>query len=253
MTFPPLTWSADVAVGDWIAPRLAAFGGGRVDSVVPGGFQAYIRILHPVQDGRTWADVCAETGATAHAAMQWNAISRYRGGDTCSDAEGVAPRLGNLEPAALQLLYAALAPSVGAQLCWFALWEGWGWFGGGTALVSLGDPADPMDGSAPALSPSMLAGPKLELPFRAYHLFSGPLEAVFGMGWHHTPDWFQPQSPSLFWPQDRSWCVATEIDFDSTLVGGSRELVDRVLASGLEAWEVHPRELLSDNGDTVNQ
>jgi hypothetical protein len=29
------------------------------------------------------------------------------------------------------------------------------------------------------------------------------------------------ESPCLFWPADRAWCVATEVDFDSTLVSGS--------------------------------
>jgi hypothetical protein len=35
------------------------------------------------------------------------------------------------------------------------------------------------------------------------------------MGHQVTDDWFAPRSPSLLWPGDRSWCVATEIDVDS--------------------------------------
>jgi len=46
------------------------------------------------------------------------------------------------------------------------------------------------------------------------------------------PDAFDPQSPNLFWPSDRAWCVATEIDLDSTYVGGSRALVEAILADG---------------------
>ena len=48
----------DMSVTEWIAPRLGPFGG-QVGSVVPHGFQAYARVLHPPEelDGRptTWA------------------------------------------------------------------------------------------------------------------------------------------------------------------------------------------------------
>ena len=33
------------------------------------------------------------------------------------------------------------------------------------------------------------------------------------------------QSPNLWWPDDRAWFVATEIDFDSTFVGGEDRLI----------------------------
>jgi hypothetical protein len=36
--------------------------------------------------------------------------------------------------------------------------------------------------------------------------------------------------PSIWWPDDRAWCVATEIDFRWTYVAGSRELVDALVA-----------------------
>jgi hypothetical protein len=63
--------------------------------------------------------------------------------------------------------------------------------------------------------------------------------------WHDTLN--------LAWPDDRSWFVASEIDFDSTVVGGSRELVDRVLASGLETAEIGADADLSWEGDHVNR
>ena len=54
---------------------------------------------------------------------------------------------------------------------------------------------------------------------------------------------FSGQSPSILWPSSRAWCLATEIDFYSTLVGGSAELVDALLAHpGLEAWPVEPQD-----------
>jgi hypothetical protein len=62
-----------------------------------------------------------------------------------------------------------------------------------------------------------------------------------------------PQSPSLLWPQDHSWCLATEIDFDSTLVAGSADLVEAVLAApGLEAWRVQEGDDLTAFADEIS-
>ena len=48
-------------------------------------------------------------------------------------------------------------------------------------------------------------------------------------------------SPNLVWPADRAWFLASEIDFDSTLVGGSSELIETILGdSKLDAWLVGP-------------
>ena len=112
-----------------------------------------------------------------------------------------------------------------AQESFFALWPGWGWVDGGGVFPKPARAAYPAE---------ILDRPRLELPNRTYLLFSGPLteSPVFVNPYHAT----RPQSPSLFWPADRSWCVASEIDFDSTIVAGSAELVAAVLASpGLEA------------------
>ena len=70
---------ADVSAGDWIAERVRG-PLGTVGSVVPRGFAAYARVLHPVElyDGRTpltWAQVCQLTGRIPHALMQWAAIA----------------------------------------------------------------------------------------------------------------------------------------------------------------------------------
>jgi hypothetical protein len=62
---------------------------------------------------------------------------------------------------------------------------------------------------------------------------------------------FEVQSPNLFWPDDRSWCVGTEIDFDSTLVADTPELIEVVLAApALEAWVVRTEDSLAFDGDT---
>jgi hypothetical protein len=45
----------------------------------------------------------------------------------------------------------------------------------------------------------------------------------------------------------------SEVDFDSTLVGGSGELVEAIVASpNLEAWKVEPTTSLAEGADKVN-
>ena len=49
------------------------------------------------------------------------------------------------------------------------------------------------------------------------------------------------QSPTLWWPQDRSWFVCTELDTVATDLGGSEELVAALLAvPGLRVSRVSP-------------
>jgi hypothetical protein len=44
---------------------------------------------------------------------------------------------------------------------------------------------------------------------------------------------------AAIWPADHSWLVATEIDFDSTLVGGPQVLIDALVASAeLEVLQI---------------
>lgn len=69
-------------------------------------------------------------------------------------------------------------------------------------------------------------GPRVELPGRNYALFVGPLA-----GLQSLMDAQDEHSPNLWWPDDRAWCVATEIDLAWTYVGGSAALISDVLAS----------------------
>jgi hypothetical protein len=217
----------DVSVADWVAPRLTC-SFGRVSTTVPGGFAAYARVLHPVDDEATWAEVCSDTGATAHALMQWHRICGAEPGEPI-EWWGEAPQQGDLEPDVLEALLRVLGGFTEPGMsCLHALWDGYGWVG----------PSE---------------SPRLRLPHRSYLLFRGELAAAAELGGNVTPDWFLPHSPNLLWPEDRSWCVATEVDYDSTLVGGSVPLVAAVLAApDLEAWPVGPDDDLSVDGDQVN-
>lgn len=71
-----------------------------------------------------------------------------------------------------------------------------------------------------------------------------------GLGW--TAD-FPGVMPQLLWPADHTWVVASEIDFDSTIVAGSRTLIEAVVADDrFEAFEITEDSDLSWDGDTIN-
>lgn len=256
---------ADASAGDWIAERLRG-PLGTVGSVVPRGFAAYARVLHPVEfdDGRTpltWAQVCQLTGRIPHALMQWAAITTPN-----AEAEGAtAPssrwddgdvQVGSLAPSAFGALIDVLAPATGGQDCFHAVWEGWGWVDGtGVKAFSSsgGGRIEPARAPEPGVSAEVWALPRLRLPHRDYLLFRGPVRAALGRELAGVSGRFEPQSPSLLWPADHSWCLSTEIDFDSTLVGGSDDLISAVLsAPGLDAWPVEPDDDLTVFADLPN-
>jgi hypothetical protein len=270
MSMEGLRSALDPGVGDWIAPRLRG-GFGAVCRSIPRGYPAYARLLHPVEpdaaEPRTWAEVCERTGRTAHALMQWEAITTpapapRSGVEVALSRDGrweeVQVQCGTLAPEALRPLLDVLAPFTGDQDCYQALWEGWGWLTGGSTFLAFSTsdgsrPQTPARAAPPDVLERALNAERLSLPGRDYLMFSGPLHTAMDMGNQITQEWFDPQSPNLMWPADRSWCLASEIDFDSTLLAGPAKLIDAVLASPtLEAWAVEEDDDLSAFADQLN-
>ena len=252
MTLRGPTYGQDPSAAEWLTDRTDG-PWGSVTSVVPTGFDAYARVLHPVdEDAATrWSTVAEQLGTRVHPLVQWH---RLVGSDDPANASGGSwpdkPQVGQLAPAALGALLQVLARHTRTpDHCWFCTWEGYGWISGSPAVATLGS-TDPIP---PGATPRALASARVELPGRRYLLGAGPVDAAVGNGWQVTPDWFQPQSPNLFWPDDRAWFVGTEIDFDSTIVAGSRHLIDELLADPeLECWPVHPTASLASDADTIN-
>ncbi|MFT4230585.1 MAG: hypothetical protein QM602_09865 [Microbacterium sp.] len=115
------------------------------------------------------------------------------------------------------------------------------------------------------LSDEISRGPRLELPGRDHVLFRGGVRELARPDWvrhvpwrdvpgeeHGFPPW--AQSPSLVWPDDRAWVLVTEVDDDSTIVGGSLELVAALCADPrIEAMPVPEGADLSWAGDVINR
>ena len=70
--------------------------------------------------------------------------------------------------------------------------------------------------------------------------------------WVDEPMW--AQSPSILWPDDHAWVLATEIDFDSTLVAGTTKLIKELMqTAGLEVLAIRTDADLTRDGDRLNR
>lgn len=209
-------------------------------SIVPAGFAAYARVYHPIWhlDGLTrtamrWAAVARANNRTAHRRMQWPSIigsyALYQT-QTLPFVSGDLfehPAEGSLPPDVARPLWRTLAAhTTTPDRCWFAVWEGFG-----------------------CLRADVRSAPAFDIPNRQLHLFSGPIQAIeatFGDPSYH-------QSANLWWPEDRAWCVATEIDFVTTYIAGSRAAIAAVVGHAeLESDEVESSDGVAWASDTIN-
>jgi hypothetical protein len=263
----------DVSAADWVVDGVGSFGSG-VKGLLPSSFESYARILHPAwrrgeewhREAVTWETVAAETGRKVHSRVQFDSLTGVERGEP-RDYE---PDVGEMPPSLLSDLCEVLkGHTTTPERCWFCLWEGWAWVGGApsAAIMSTAeDVDDPFVDLPPAFPPEIINGPRVSLPGRGYILFDGPLDAATEMGLRIGElvndvrpdagvelDEFSPQTPNLLWPDDHAWCVATEVDLDSTYLGGSEALVQAILAdTRFEAWRAELDEIVHSGGDDVN-
>ena len=234
MPFAGRTPERDVSAGAWIAAATAARPWPTVGALVPVVFDAYARVLHPAyryedEDDveMTWGQVAAANGTTAHPLMQWPAITcawEYVSEDSQPPIWDRAPDEGHL-PTALAARMAAVLRrhTTTPDDCRFGVWAGCG----------------VVEADAPAL----------ELPHREHWLIRGPAELAAA----NLAEEPSEQSAHLWWPADRAWCVATDIDLMSTYVGGSAACVAELLATpGLEVRAVDVGSAVDFASDRVN-
>lgn len=114
------------------------------------------------------------------------------------------------------LLRDALAQHGVTGRCWFALWDGW------------------------PTAEAWPQAPRFHLPHRDFLLFSGDLASDL-MVFDDDPRGF-----SLWWPDDRAWVVANEVDSDATYIAGSASLIgDLLRTEGLDVSEVEPDDQIT--------
>jgi hypothetical protein len=244
-------WSDAVEEASWIGERLAPFDTYRVTSFEPRGFAAYARVLHPAADPLRgerlvrWADVAAWSGMPLQADAQFHSVALppvRPDGDP--PGWGMPPETGSLYPPDAEIL-AGIARewTTTPERCWFCVWDGYGW--DGTQLARPGEPSVPLPATIPQ---AVLRGPRVHLPERDYLLYAGPVETVDAV----APVAGSYQTANLWWPSDRAWCVASEIDLPWTYVGGPAGLIERLLADGrLEVLPAGPDDPLTRTEDWV--
>jgi hypothetical protein len=89
----------------------------------------------------------------------------------------------------------------------------------------------------------------VRLPNRNYLLYAGPVAAVTAV----APLSGDGQTANLWWPADRAWCVASEIDLAWTYLAGPAGLISALLAdSRLEALPARPDDPLARVEDWVS-
>ena len=214
-----LNISTDISVGDWIrdslAPRVPFSEVPRtIGIVIPQGFESYVLIRHTDE----------------------------------GDIQGA------LGPETLKTLLAVLSKFTTVQEdCFYAMWKGYGWGHRGVPLTAVRGSrlqrffqefilrygshprrkrfVPPREHSDLHTLPDGILNSELfKLPSREYLLAKGPLIEALKIG-HVGMGWFQPQSPNLLWPSDRSWILVTEIDYDVTLIAGSEKLIEAILST----------------------
>jgi hypothetical protein len=241
LTFPPgVELMTDVSPAAWAEERLMARPFATAGAILPDAFESYARILHPayrrLEDGReeavTWATVASWTGRVAHPLMQFERIAGLGTDPNEQPDWGRRPEVGEELTGLREPLVRVLAElTTTREVCWICLWEG---FGGLDLIPGFDDLA------------------RVRGPGRQSLLFRGPID-VMTAGTDY-PDLGWPDYPQLWWPDDRAWCVATDIDLDSTYVGASEEGVARLLAEpGLEVVPAGIDDRLDGEADALNE
>ncbi len=227
----------DVSPAQWLAKRLRSPEEHRVGSVVPQGFAAYARLLHPatsvVRGGENlrWSEVSAWSGATLSSKSSWRDVALPEHSPRSTPPwRAPGPAEGRPATKDVRTLVRHLALETAASdVCYFAVWEGS--VAGQSALLTERGTAREV---IPAPEPPREV---VALPWRNYWLYRGTLGEVTNI----APDRWGAVSANLWWPEDHSWCVASEIDLPWTYLAGTEELVSAVVTdSSLEATRVRP-------------
>lgn len=218
---PRLVPSEATSAADWIVASLHPFRCGTAGSLVPPVFAAYARILYPARGagGRLvrWSEVAGWSGRIYHPRMQFEPLATPAegGGTGPKPWDGYAPGEDRAHVPALAKVLQGHTTT--PDRIWYCVWEGYG-----------------------DVVPQSTA--RVRRQARDYLLYAGTLAALDG---GRTPDyWF---------PADRSWCVAGDVDLCWCYVGGSRACVDAILGCpDLEAVPAEPDDGLTYDSDPVN-
>lgn len=221
-------WCECPEVVNWWMGALHPFGTD-VGSLIPDTFDAYCRVLHPpkASDGSSvrWGDL-TESRVDGEVRLDTLLASR-------TTKEHLTPRQGSLPLDQLSVVVEHLSTVESSDVL-FGMWTGYGWLQGSPAVAPLGR-GDARQ-SSQDLSKHPSVGVRLSLPHRDYTLYKGPVGAAATFMFD-----VEQQSPNLWWDKFHSWVVATEVDKDSTYIGGRSQLIHGLMQDArLEVVAVEP-------------
>lgn len=225
--------------------------GSTVGRVVPAGFAAYARLLHPASDstGRPvpWREIAAWSGHELRPTSDPHELLLRGDGQRWDQRAGRSepmPGPGGLGPAGEQRLAELLGGATSASAGWF--------------LVDEVQHRLEGDGSYRVLTASRWPPRRpwrdgLPWPTRAErerHARDRALRERYAVPLHRAhylypcrldPGGGHPSDACYVWPADRAWVTHTDIDCPTTYVGGSAELVARLLDD--DVVEAHPASI----------
>lgn len=192
----------------WLKDKLIGFAS-NVNSIVPSGYAAYVRLLHPAYLSSTdeptrasWQSVADQVDMAIDKASQWESLTTSLPTQVLNLYE--SPLEGTLDPAIYEALIAILKTHTNTpEVCWYGVWDGYDYK---LEVVK--------------------KAPKFSLNSRCYHLLEGAL-TLPPISLCNGPFF---QSANIFWPDDCAWCVVSEIDFSSTYIAVSEKAIQDLLA-----------------------
>jgi hypothetical protein len=136
--------SDNIEAAEWIRGRLSPREEHAVTSIIPTGFEAYARVLHPAQapderhDLVRWSDVSRWSDVAINDHVQWHEIALPRvAPSTAPPWQGQGPRAGSPFAGDVDALVEHLSNATSTpESCFFCFWSGY--LGGGARFVSSG-------------------------------------------------------------------------------------------------------------------
>jgi hypothetical protein len=259
---PPFRLETNIGSAEWLDPLLRPHEGFPpvVGFIVPSAYEAYAHLLHPARRffGHSfeqsvplrWSEIAATRAKTLHSEVQLQALIDNRDEFITTTGRRSAPAAAS----GSRRTSVSNRPRRSRSSHCFGRTPRRSMRPGsccGTGTGTSVERSTTSRGEPSTASPSLRTFPPSwsgrTWAFRHYLVFRGPLDAL--------PKWFEwrMEGPNYFWPDDRAWIVATEIDGFSTYVGAPREGIDRVLDSPLlEALPSALAHRFDGIGDLIN-
>lgn len=210
---------------EWLSGRVAS-SLGTVSSILPSGFDTYLRVLHPFRHGEeplSWARVLSELTPAVCISSQISMRTIEHAPGFCEMQRRLeidSPEAGEIPRDVVLQLGRFLEPRDAIQEIFAGVWDGWG-----------------------PLQRVVRSGRRFETT-RTWHLYIGSIGSIAagipnGSGRRLTP--------SIWWPPGHDWVVFTDVDHYCSYVGCSAEKGNLLLQAGaLEVFEVQPDDLAYD-------